>query len=216
VEHRQLFVRPNRVIVIAAVLLAGVLLLAMALPDGPLRIDTAWSEAMQDIQSGALDRLAHWFDRLGSGWLRGLTIAGVCLALLITRRFAGLAAYGAVMALTPLLVNLIKAAVDRPRPPHAVVQAAASSFPSGHAAYGAASAVSLVVLFAPIGRRRLWVVLAALAAAGMAWSRTYLQVHWLSDVTGGVMLGSGVALGVLAAAQLLVDRLPRRPPWSDL
>jgi membrane-associated phospholipid phosphatase len=215
-EPRQLFVRPNRAVAVAVVLLAAVLLLAVALPDGPLRIDTAWSEAMQDISSGALDRLAHGFDRLGSGWLRGLTIAAVCVALLIGRRLAGLAAYGVVMALTPLLVNLIKAAVDRPRPPHAVVQAAASSFPSGHAAYGAATAVSLVVLFAPIGRRRIWIVAGVAFAAGMAWSRTYLQVHWLSDVTGGAMLGAGVALAVLAAAQLLVDRLPPRPPWSAL
>jgi membrane-associated phospholipid phosphatase len=216
VEPRQLFVRPERVVAAAVVLLVVVALLAVLLPNGPLRIDTAWSEAMQDIQRSGLDRLAHGFDRLGSGWLRGLTIAGVCVVLLIARRFAGLAAYGIVMALTPLLVNLIKAAVDRPRPPHVVVEAAASSFPSGHAAYGAASAVSLVVLFAPIGRRRIWTVVGVLGAAGMAWSRTYLQVHWLSDVTGGATLGAGVALGVLAAAQLVVNRLPPRPPWSSL
>lgn len=30
----------------------------------------------------------------------------------------------------------------------------------------------------------------------MAWSRTYLQVHWLLDVTAGSILGVGVALGV--------------------
>jgi undecaprenyl-diphosphatase len=37
----------------------------------------------------------------------------------------------------------------------------------------------------------------------MAWSRTYLEVHWLSDVVAGALLGSGVALLVFAAAQRL-------------
>ncbi len=40
----------------------------------------------------------------------------------------------------------------------------------------------------------------------MAWSRTYLQVHWLSDVVAGAALGIGVALVVFGAAQW------RRPP----
>jgi undecaprenyl-diphosphatase len=35
----------------------------------------------------------------------------------------------------------------------------------------------------------------------MAWSRTYLQVHWLSDVVAGSALGIGVALVVFATAQ---------------
>ena len=36
----------------------------------------------------------------------------------------------------------------------------------------------------------------------MGWSRTFLQVHWLSDVIAGALLGVGVALLVFAAAQL--------------
>ena len=44
-------------------------------------------------------------------------------------------------------------------------------------------------------------MLALLGIVGMAWSRTYLEAHWLSDVIGGSLLGVGVALVVFALAQ---------------
>ncbi|MGA7387306.1 MAG: phosphatase PAP2 family protein, partial [Pseudolabrys sp.] len=53
----------------------------------------------------------------------------------------------------------------------------------------------------PGTRRRWWWALAGLGVVGMAWSRTYLQVHWLTDVIAGALLGSGVSLLVFAIAQ---------------
>jgi membrane-associated phospholipid phosphatase len=49
-------------------------------------------------------------------------------------------------------------------------------------------------------------MLASLGVVGMAWSRTYLQVHWLTDVIAGALLGSGISLLVFAIAQLHESR----------
>ena len=100
---------------------------------------------------------------------------------------------------------MIKLFVDRPRPPVPMIDAHGSSYPSGHAAYACATAIALVLLFTRPGPRRLpWFGAAALVSAAMAWSRTYLQVHWLSDVLAGAVLGLAVVLlsfgGVQTAA----------------
>jgi membrane-associated phospholipid phosphatase len=189
------------------VLLAIVVLLALFIPIGPLALDRHWSELMQDIQTPILKHLALVFNALGKGFWRGLTLTAVGLLLLVARRWAALISFAVAESLTPLLGNVIKTLVTRPRPPGAMLNPHGSSFPSGHAAYAGATAVALVLLFSrPDRKRPLWWALAAVITAGMAWSRTYLQVHWLSDVFAGSLLGIAVTLGSFAAAQILLER----------
>jgi len=48
-------------------------------------------------------------------------------------------------------------------------------------------------------RRWHWFVAASLLAAAMAWSRTYLSVHWATDTIAGTCLGVAIALLAEAA-----------------
>ena len=146
---------------------------------------------------------AHALDRSGRGAARGLTIAGIAVLAARRRRLDGLVAFGLAEALTPTAVNLIKLWADRHRPPAARLRARGSSFPSGHAAYAAATLTAVALLPASSrldapGRQALWVGVAA-GSASMAWSRTYLQVHWLSDVAAGALLGAAVTLATFDA-----------------
>ena len=203
----RFFSRPGRAFWCGMTLLGVVGVTAIFIPSSPLAIDLRWSEAMRDAETPLLKDLALVFNALGRGvgWALSLVAVGVVLA--VARRWYALVAFAVVEALTSLSSTLLKAAVGRPRPPDGLVHPVGSSFPSGHAAYGGATCVALVLLFTERGpRRRWWWVLAALGIVGMAWSRTYLQVHWLSDVVGGSLLGIGIALVVLAVAQRQQDR----------
>lgn len=92
-----------------------------------------------------------------------------------------------------IINNALKLWIDRDRPPvDHLVDAAGSSFPSGHSSSSAACwmAMALVVgrWFAP--RVRSWLfALAAAIACLVAASRTLLGVHWVTDVVAGLTVG---------------------------
>jgi membrane-associated phospholipid phosphatase len=129
----------------------------------------------------------------------------------------------------------VKALVDRVRP--ALVPEAGTlgpSFPSGHSATAAAfyAAAALVLGRASAQRSRQMLAAAAVAiAVAVASSRVLLDVHWLSDVIGGLSLGwawfalCSVAFGGrllrptagvdVAAAEAAAPTAPRRRHGRD-
>lgn len=127
--------------------------------------------------------------------LSALTL--VAVTVLLRRGQRRLALYVlACRAGALLLSTSIKVAVGRARPvfDEPVSSAFGLSFPSGHALGAAAFWLSAAVVLLPLvaaGRRPL-VLPAAVAVAGLvAASRVLLGVHYLSDVTAGLVLGFG-------------------------
>jgi membrane protein DedA with SNARE-associated domain/membrane-associated phospholipid phosphatase len=116
----------------------------------------------------------------------------------------GIALVGAY-AVTWAVVHVAKAATDRPRPPNPHSSALGMSFPSGHSAY-AVALVACAIVLARGGHRlatRFAIVGIAIAlAAAIAVSRVYLRVHYLSDVIGGLAIGTAIfsLAGVVALA----------------
>jgi undecaprenyl-diphosphatase len=190
--------------------------MAVAIPAEPLALDQRWSELMRDIATPLLTHLALVFNALGRGVGQLVLLVAVGAVLVLARRWLALVCFAVVETATSASATLIKAAVQRPRPPDGLVHPVSSSFPSGHAAYASATCVALVLLFpAPRPRRLWWWALAAAGILGMAWSRTYLQVHWLSDVVAGSLLGIGIALVVLGGMQRWIRSAERQAGAAD-
>ena len=122
------------------------------------------------------------------------------------------------LAWTPLAFLLdvaIKALVRHPRPTEAMIALPPDfSFPSGHAVAASALFVTLGLLAAGVerraGPRRVLVASGIVVALLVAWSRIYLGVHYLSDVVGGLLLGSAGAMGVVKLAQNNSERTDRQ------
>lgn len=101
-------------------------------------------------------------------------------------------------AITYGLTELIKHIVKRPRPyiqnikivP--VYQASGTSFPSGHTSTTFSTATALSIAYPK------WYVIAPafLWAGSVGYSRSYLGVHYPTDVAAGAVLGAGTAVGL--------------------
>jgi undecaprenyl-diphosphatase len=174
---------------------------------GPTPGDETAMEIVESLQAGWLVDLAKIVTALGSPAVV-MPLAFLCAVLLgVARRWADLGVLVVSLAIAILGAHEIKAVVDRPRPPHGLVAAAGSSFPSAHAAYSifyAWLSVTIVVRLRP-GMASGTLVIAAgiVLSALIGLSRVYLGVHYLSDVNAGWALGVG-AFSLCAAVALVI------------
>jgi undecaprenyl-diphosphatase len=111
------------------------------------------------------------------------------------------------VVLSEVLIGVLKGAYERARPPESLVVTTGASFPSGHAVAASATVVAAVLALVPLGRRRAWWALAAVAfSILMGLSRAYLGAHWLSDAVAGILLGISCAL----VTALMIGQIQRR------
>jgi membrane-associated phospholipid phosphatase len=162
-----------------------------------------------DLLSGIDSSVAEWGNRHASAWSHdaitlvtdlGETVTVVVVAVVVaaveftrTRNRWVVPFLLAVILGDKLLTEAVKQLVDRARPTiEAVAATLGPSFPSGHTSTAAASWAAFALVAGRWWGRRSWPPLAGVAvgiAVGVAISRVLLDVHWLTDVLGGLALG---------------------------
>ncbi|HET8928810.1 MAG TPA: phosphatase PAP2 family protein [Microbacterium sp.] len=182
----------------AALLGATVLLTAgilLGVDDGPFPIDRAWQDLLVPVRAPLLLWFSYAMNVIGGGWVAILVVPiGVAVVLVVLGRPWSAAYFVVAAAVSAGMVQVVKHLVGRARPEDILVISDFGSFPSGHVANAATVAMALFVLFP-----HLWTALAGAAwVVLMAFSRTYLGAHWLTDTIGGALIGAAAALLVAA------------------
>lgn len=161
--------------------------------------DTASLVALDAARTPWLDSFFLAITWLGSLWV--LLPLSLLIAVLVWQQARWREPWRALYLPTALFVAssatwLLKPLLGRERPQlfDALIALPADlSFPSGHATHASAFFAGLWLLLPT--RLRLLGLLPAVGMVGLvALSRLYLQVHWLSDVIVGSLIGSGFAL----------------------
>jgi membrane-associated phospholipid phosphatase len=164
--------------------------------DSPFAVDVWWNAFVADWYSPFLTGFARVMDFVGGGWFAVLVVPiGGAIALVLLRRPWAAAYFLVAEAVSAGAVQLLKHLFGRVRPEDIIVVSDYGSYPSGHVTNAATLAVAVFVILP-----RAWVAIVGAAwVVLMAFSRTYLHAHWVSDTVGGAMLGAGAALLVAAA-----------------
>ncbi len=171
--------------------------------NAPFAVDAWWNQLLFLSRNDALLALSYAMNWLGGGWFGIIGVPVIVVVVLLLLRKPWSAVYFvAAVAGSAVVVQLLKHTFGRARPEDIVVVSDYGSFPSGHVANATTIAVVLFVIFP-----RLWVeIVGAAWVVLMAFSRTYLGAHWLSDTLGGALAGAGAALLLAAAFGSLIAR----------
>ncbi|MDP9026873.1 MAG: phosphatase PAP2 family protein [Actinomycetota bacterium] len=196
-------VRPARAS--ARALTAGIVAIVLSLGgggvisllgNGPLPIDVAWFDFSNRTRSPQILAVSLFLNDAGAQLIVGVVVP-IVVAILFALRRRGWAAVAVLLCgiSSAPLVNGIKSVLERPRPDHHLVSVSLSAYPSGHVA----NLTAVIVVIALLLGKRWFGAVAVVLVAAMALSRTYLNVHWITDDIGGLLLGAGLALVVWGA-----------------
>lgn len=203
-----------------ALLLGGVALAELAESWRETEDHDGWG-AFDDAVAAGLQTHAsvsalEWFavlTHLGDRWT--LSALAVAVAALLWLRKLRLLAVGWMVALVGngLLTRLLKSLFERVRPEHlhGIATADGYSFPSGHSSASMVAFSMLAYLATRLLPAHCHAPAAVAAAAAIfttGWSRVVLQVHYVSDVLAGWLLG-----GVwMLCTVLIIEGVSR---WHD-
>lgn len=193
----------------------GVLLLAMAIaPTREFieRVDDWWLDLMLDAEVDGLITLGEVLAYAGSVYATVPARLGVAVWLARIAAWDKLGVWLGAIVFSEGTLSILKALYGRERPSVEVALEVtnSSAFPSGHSVAATATAIALVYVFARAGKpARHWFYLAAAYAVVMALSRNYLRVHWLSDVTIGMVIGATAAMASVWVVERFTVRICR-------
>ena len=176
--------------------------------DAIIQLEHQILSALAEVSHPRLDVFFNWSTLLGDFNLL-CPIVVFCIIVFLYKHHFGMAGalcvsfFGAALSTT-----LLKAAFDRPRPD--LFESALAylpmnaAFPSGHTTH--ATALTLFVAWLAFRKQRYVFLLAAGAITMLvAFSRLYLQVHWPTDLLGGLAVALfWVSFGVMIHHRLYI------------
>jgi membrane-associated phospholipid phosphatase len=195
-------------VVSSAVLLALFAVLAVLISHNNSGIVSFDNSAVSGVNpvGGALDHIMVFLSKYGREFV---WIPVVAILFVFGKKDGRKAAVFLTIAFLILipLGSVIKSEIDRQRPVVSddrllIKNEHDASFPSGHAVMVSEGATILLLTFNR-SRQIVFSIILAIESILVSFSRIYVGVHYPTDVIGGILLGCGVSLAVIASGKYM-------------
>ncbi len=189
----------------SAIAAATFVLLGVAVERGATRdIDRRVRRIIGPRRSKRLTNVARLASNLGSPHVHPFVAAALALAMY--RRCGRNVLAIPIASLGATAADLgVRCIIHQSRPPGASRHRGLDrfAFPSGHT--GAATAIGLAVAgqaaWDTPAQKRMAATIALAAPVGIAWTRQYLDEHWIDDIVGGWLAGVTIGAASVAATR---------------
>jgi len=157
-------------------------------------LDQLISQNINLIQSESLTKLMIVATTIGDKYTIAIFSLIVLLLLIFRKKdFPRTRLFTLTMAAGVILSQALKRIIQRARPENMLIAKDGFSFPSGHSTLAVCFFGMMIYLFRnEIKNKTLrysFVTINVLMIISIAFSRIYLNVHWLTDVIAGLTLG---------------------------
>jgi undecaprenyl-diphosphatase len=103
--------------------------------------------------------------------------------------------------ITALAIKILKNIFQVERPISALIQETGYSFPSGHTTFAIVFFGLITYIFAKPKHKIPATIISIILVTIIAFTRIYLQAHWLTDIIAGLILG-----GTILILSILINR----------
>lgn len=96
--------------------------------------------------------------------------------------------------ITSAIIKILKAIIQSPRPISSLIQETGYSFPSGHTTFSIVFFGLLTYIFVKPKYKIQTIIVSTILIIIIALSRLCLQAHWLTDIIGGIVIGTTILI----------------------
>jgi membrane-associated phospholipid phosphatase len=147
----------------------------------------------KERQASSSNSFMTFLSEFGREYFWSIVIAVLFLFGKREGKIAALVIFVSMIIIIPVN-TVLKEIIDRERPLAAFNESSAS-YPSGHASIVTAGALGSLLYYNNTWKKKIVSILLLMEAFLVCISRIYLESHYVSDVIGGVLLGSFIVLG---------------------
>ena len=167
-----------------------------------MQIDIATNTFMQSLQNSPLTVFSKSVAIIFEPIIIVLASLAIAAFLYYKKRKKESVLLALTILATGVIIKLAKTIFQRPRPPTMLIPETGFSLPSGHATTAVVFFGLLAYLFTKNKSRKTKItasIIVTLIILITAFTRLYLQVHWLTDVLGGIIIG-----GIILTASIII------------